>query len=214
LSIASTGPDVIWRSRDALIAWLALAGILGHLSIRLVGRVSGPVAGLPLLLVLLVGGGPLVLRLVWRAVRGEFGSDQLAGISIVASVLLDSPAGAIVVLMPPAATSSASPSLRRPGASALADRVLTLPHRRRARVFDDVLVATFASATRCRSFPTKLSHDGDAIEGLPWTSRTDGWTVQIQGPGAAVRPARSTERCPHDSRRGAGRHSRYARRMR
>jgi len=90
----------IGTSAHALVAVLALAGILGHLSLRYLTRFSAAAASLPLLAVLVIGGVPLVLRLAWKAVHGEFGSDHLAGVSIVASALLDEYlAGAIVVLM-------------------------------------------------------------------------------------------------------------------
>jgi cation transport ATPase len=55
---------------------------------------------LPLYVVLVGGGGPLVLSLTLKLVRREFGSDLLAAISIVAAVLLQEYlAGAVVVFM-------------------------------------------------------------------------------------------------------------------
>ena len=78
-------------SADPLIVAAALGGILTHFIVQ---------SRWPLVAVLVIGGVPLVLRLLWKGAHGEFGSDQLAGISIVASVLLDEYlAGAIVVLM-------------------------------------------------------------------------------------------------------------------
>jgi len=62
--------------------------------------VARPWADAPVLAVLLAGGLPLVGRLIWRALHGQFGADHLAAVSIVASVLLgEYLAGAIVVLM-------------------------------------------------------------------------------------------------------------------
>lgn len=55
---------------------------------------------LPLLFALTFGGGWLVFGLLVRISRGEFGSDLLAGISIVTSVALgEYLAGTLVVLM-------------------------------------------------------------------------------------------------------------------
>ncbi len=80
------------------MAALALAGILLHLLLRY--AFGSGLADLPLLTVLFIGGTPLVLRLGWRGLHGEFGSDHLAGVSIVGCALLDEYlAGAIVVLM-------------------------------------------------------------------------------------------------------------------
>ena len=79
---------------------MALLGIGAHLWMRY--AVSSPTSwsDVPLLVVLAVGGAPLVVRLVSRAVRGEFGADHLAAVSIAASVLLgEYLAGCIVVLM-------------------------------------------------------------------------------------------------------------------
>src|SRR5262249_34410316 len=53
---------------------------------------------LPLFAALLFGGAPLVLELLVKLLRREFGSDLLAGISIGTSVLLgEYLAGALVV---------------------------------------------------------------------------------------------------------------------
>ena len=43
---------------------------------------------LPLYVVLVAAGAPLVLTLARKLVQGQFGSDLLAGISIVSAVLL------------------------------------------------------------------------------------------------------------------------------
>ena len=49
---------------------------------------------------LILGGLPLVLELLWKLVDFQFGSDFLAGISIVTSLLLhEYLAGSLVVLM-------------------------------------------------------------------------------------------------------------------
>lgn len=91
--------DHLW-DRESIIAGVAAAGIAAHLGLR-----WGPVAwqgarDVPLYIVLAVGGVPLVLSLALKLIRRQFGSDLLAGISIVASVLLEEYlAGALVVLM-------------------------------------------------------------------------------------------------------------------
>jgi heavy metal translocating P-type ATPase len=75
-------------------------GIAAHLALRFLFRTDRLTAELPLLAALALGGGPLVYDLARKLIRREFGSDLLAGISIVTSVLLgEYLAGAIVVLM-------------------------------------------------------------------------------------------------------------------
>src|SRR6185503_12645670 len=67
-------PPRIWTSRQARVAILALAGILAHLTLRYLTTSAGSrPATLPLVFVLLLGGIPLVLRLAWRGLHGEFG---------------------------------------------------------------------------------------------------------------------------------------------
>src|SRR5262245_31493460 len=97
-------PALPTLGRQGLIAGLALVGIAAHL-VRWFA--SAPVTFLdlpldrwPLFAVLAFGGVPLVFDLTLKLLRRQFGSDLLAGISIVTSVLLgEYLAGAIVVLM-------------------------------------------------------------------------------------------------------------------
>src|SRR5215468_9971986 len=85
---------------ETAVAVLAIAGIALHLVFRHANGVADLSARLPLYVVLFAGGLPLVVRLAWRALHGQFGADHLAGISIVASALLgEYLAGSIVVLM-------------------------------------------------------------------------------------------------------------------
>jgi hypothetical protein len=69
-----------------ILALMAVLAVACHLVVRFAVRVSGTVLGLgladvPLVLLLICGGGPLVLGLLLKLVRREFGSDLLAGIS-------------------------------------------------------------------------------------------------------------------------------------
>ena len=92
----------IWRSavsRAGVIAAIALLGIAVHLVLRFVANTSPTTYELPLYVVLVAAVTPLVLTLGRNLVQGQFGSDLLAGISIISAVLLGSLAGALVVLM-------------------------------------------------------------------------------------------------------------------
>lgn len=159
----------IRTSPHALVAVLALAGILAHLSLRYLTGSSASAGNLPLLAVLLIGGTPLVLRLVWKGAHGEFGSDHLAGISIVASALLNEYlAGAIVVLMlsggetlEALAVSEATSVLR-----ALAKRLPTLAHRRRGSAFEDVPVGDLIVGDEVSILPHEICPvDGEVVQG-------------------------------------------------
>jgi heavy metal translocating P-type ATPase len=89
----------LW-DRASLIAGIAVVGIAAHLGLRWGPAAWQAAQAAPLYVVLAAGGVPLVVSLALKLVRRQFGSDLLAGISIVASVLLgEYLAGALVVLM-------------------------------------------------------------------------------------------------------------------
>jgi heavy metal translocating P-type ATPase len=82
------------------IALLAIIGISIHLLLRFAFHTTPRVSLAPLYAVLLLGGLPLLIALGRRLVAREFGSDILAGISILTSVLQgEYLVGSIVVLM-------------------------------------------------------------------------------------------------------------------
>lgn len=90
----------IWDKREIVIAFIAIATIIAHLILRFGTDSTPEAARIPLLICLFLGGMPLVIDLLLKALRMEFGSDLLAGISIVTALLLDEYlAGSIVVLM-------------------------------------------------------------------------------------------------------------------
>ncbi|HMO35568.1 MAG TPA: heavy metal translocating P-type ATPase, partial [Gemmatales bacterium] len=126
------------RSRVA-IAILAIVAIAMHLVLRF--TTTPALANIPLYAALVLGGIPLVFELVQKALRREFGSDLLAGISIVTSVILgEYLAGTLVVLMLSGgealegyAVQSASSVLR-----ALAKRVPSVAHLKEAGGIRDI----------------------------------------------------------------------------
>ncbi len=87
-------------SKENAIALIAVAGIVVHLGLRMAFGASRFAVQVPLLAVLVLGGIPLVFELALKAIHKEFGSDLLAGISIVTSAILGQYlAGSLVVLM-------------------------------------------------------------------------------------------------------------------
>jgi heavy metal translocating P-type ATPase len=99
------------------------------------------VAEVPLVAMLLLGGVPLVASLLGNLVRGEFGSDLLAGISIVTSIVLgEYLAGVLVVLMLSGGEALEARAVSRAGdvLAALARRMPTLAHTKSAAGLADV----------------------------------------------------------------------------
>src|SRR5574342_1064706 len=97
--------EFLKKHRQAIIAILALVAIALHLVLRFALHAAAPFHGmpaheLPLICALVFGGIPLVGELLLKLFRFQFGSDLLAGISIVTSVLLhEYLADTLVVLM-------------------------------------------------------------------------------------------------------------------
>ena len=146
-----------WAARSmVVIAGVALAGIALHLILRFGARCEPSAYQIPLWIVLGFGGVPLVFGLLTKLAKLQFGSDLLAGISIVTAVVLgEYLAGALVVLMLSGgeavegyAVRSASSVLR-----ALARRMPALAHRRRDGQMADVALSDVAVGTPTR-FPT------------------------------------------------------------
>src|SRR5579871_1242970 len=85
--------------KQTLIAAGTISAILVYLTLRYGVRLSSSVHGyplyqLPLIAALVFGGGPLLAELLVKLLHREFGSDLLAGISIVTSAILGTIGGA------------------------------------------------------------------------------------------------------------------------
>ncbi|MBS0638049.1 MAG: cadmium-translocating P-type ATPase [Verrucomicrobia bacterium] len=151
------------------IACLALAGIAVHLILRFCVPSLSVYAPWPLYIVLLFGGGPLVFDLLKKLSSLQFGSDLLAGLSIVTSVLLDQYlAGSLVVLMLSGgetlenfAVGVASRVLE-----ALAKRAPTIAHRKTDLRLEDIPVEKIALGDTIQLFPHEICPvDGVVIAG-------------------------------------------------
>ena len=75
------------NSKQAIIAILTVMAIVVHLVLRWATNVPETVVQWPLGAAFLFGGVPLVWDLLQKMSRGDFGSDFLAGLSIVTSLL-------------------------------------------------------------------------------------------------------------------------------
>jgi heavy metal translocating P-type ATPase len=159
----------IWNTREISIAVLAILTIAAHLILRFGTNASESAYTLPLLICLIVGGTPLVIDLIAKACRKEFGSDLLAGISIVTAVLLDEYlAGSIVVLMLSGgealeeyAVANASSVLK-----ALAKRMPSVAHIKVDGTLADVPLDEVEIGDKVTIFPHETSPvDGIVVDG-------------------------------------------------
>ena len=128
-------------------------------------------ANLPLVVMLFAGGVPLVWDLLRKLLAGTSGSDLLAGVSVVTSILLgEYLAGVLVVLMLSGGAALESRAVSRAGdvLNALAKRMPTLAHRKTASGLTDIALSSVAV--------------GDVIIVLPHeTCPVDGQVVSGRG---------------------------------
>src|SRR5690348_16948244 len=125
-----------FRAENA-IAIIAITGIAVHLVLRYLVKSSQLSYEVPLFTALVLGGTPLVYGLGVKAFRKEFGSDLLAGISIVVSVILgEYLAGTLVVLMLSGGNVLEAYAVRSASSvlEALAKRVPSIAHMKRDSV--------------------------------------------------------------------------------
>ncbi len=151
------------------IALLAILAIAAHLVLRFGLHAGAAIANAPLIAALAGGGAPLVFGLLVKLAKREFGSDLLAGISIVTSVFLGQYlAGSIVVLMLSGGEALEAFAVRNASSvlHALARRMPSTAHRKSAEVLSDVPLSQVAPGDTLIVFPHEICPvDGVVIEG-------------------------------------------------
>jgi heavy metal translocating P-type ATPase len=160
---------LLWNKREITIAIISIVTIIAHLILRFGMDTTPETARIPLYFCLVLGGTPLVFELMMKALRKEFGSDLLAGISIVTAVLLhEHLAGSIVVLMLSGgealeeyAVQNASSVLK-----ALAKRMPSVAHIKSDGALKDVPLDDVKVGDHVTIFPHETSPvDGVVIDG-------------------------------------------------
>lgn len=156
-------------ARPSAIAILATAGILTHLTLRWGFDAPVIAQASPLYVVLLAGGIPLVWDLTVKLFRREFGSDLLAGISIVCAALLEEYlAGAFVVLMLSGGEALEAFAIGRASSvlQALASRMPLMAHRRAGRNVEDVQLPDVRVGDELILYPHEICPvDGVVVDG-------------------------------------------------
>lgn len=154
---------------EAYIAILAIVSITMHLVLRYFIPDLEEYSLYPLYITLAVGGGILVFDLVRKLVTFKFGSDLLAGMSIVTSIFLEEYlAGSLVVLM-----LSGGETLERYAVKTasrmlevLAKRAPTTAHRKRSDEIEDISVDKIIIEDTIVIFPHEICPvDGEVISG-------------------------------------------------
>ena len=150
-------------------ALISLTGILLHLVLRFIFHTTQTISLVPLLLVLLIAGVPLLIGLARRVLVREFGSDLLAGISIVTAVLLhEYLVASIVVLMLSGGTALEEYASRRASSvlNALARRMPQSVHRKDGVCTVDIALSDVTVGDVLAVFPHEICPvDGVVVEG-------------------------------------------------
>ncbi|HSB74219.1 MAG TPA: heavy metal translocating P-type ATPase [Terriglobales bacterium] len=156
-------------SRESYIAALAAGGIAAHFALHYVLGTRQAIYNLPLYLALVIGGVPLLMGLMRRLLRAEFGSDLLAGISILSSVLLGQYlVGSIIVLMLSGGAALEQFAARRASSvlDALAKRMPQVAHRKKNGAILDAGLQEIAVGDLLVVFPHEICPvDGAVVEG-------------------------------------------------
>lgn len=154
------------QSKEAYISLAAIAGIAAYLA------GAGPSRLYLLYAVIAIGGLPLLWDLLKRLRAGDFGSDLLAGISIVSAVLLGEYLVAAIVILMLAGGATLEHYATRKAASALealARRMPRVAHRRGESGLVEIPAEQIAIGDVLAVFPHEICPvDGEVIEGRGW----------------------------------------------
>lgn len=157
-------------SKETYIALLAMLGIAAHLLERYGFSAVARQYNRPLVLTLLVGGSPLLIDLLRKMTKREFGSDLLAGLSITASVFLgEYLAGSIVILMLSGGTALEHYATRHASSvlAALAKRMPRIAHRLSGSQITDISLDQVTLSDRLVVLPHEICPvDGAVVEGF------------------------------------------------
>lgn len=154
---------------EGYIAILAIISITIHLIIRYLISDFQAYSLYPLYLTLAVGGGILVFDLIRKLINFKFGSDLLAGMSIVTAVLLEEYlAGSLVVLMLSGGETLENYAIRTASRmlEVLAKRAPITAHRKKSELIEDISVGKIVIGDTILIFPHEICPvDGEVISG-------------------------------------------------
>ena len=158
----------LW-SGPTIIAVFAFFSIVLHMLLRYLFNTSRTVWLAPLVLALIAGGVPLLVRLARELVALRFGSDHLAGVAIVTSVILgEYLVGVIVILMLSGGTALEEFASRRASSvlEALAKRMPQIAHKKSGAQLNDFRLEDIMIGDVLVVFPHEICPvDGVVVEG-------------------------------------------------
>ena len=161
--ILNISPDVYWLNITTNLTSGSASLYQGKISF------STTLLQLPLLVVLVLGGVPLLYQLSVKLVKGDFGADLLAGISIITAVLLhEYLAGSLVVLMLSGGAALEHYAVRKASSvlEALSKRMPSVAHRKTGDALTDITTEQVAIGDTLLILPHEICPvDGTVKEG-------------------------------------------------
>ncbi|MDP1879516.1 MAG: heavy metal translocating P-type ATPase [Parachlamydiaceae bacterium] len=154
---------------EGYIAILAIISITLHLVLRYLIPGLQSYSLYPLYITLAIGGGILVIQLIRKLINFQFGSDLLAGMSIITAILLEEYlAGSLVVLMLSGGETLENYAIRTASRmlEVLAKRAPTTAHRKNSDLIEDIGVEQISIGETILIFPHEICPvDGEVISG-------------------------------------------------
>lgn len=209
----------------SLLSAIAIVGILCSLSLKYFApesslaispQISVLLSDIPLWTVIFLGGTPLVLQILFKLFKGDWGADSLAAIAIMTSVVLhEYLAGSLLVLMLAGGQALENYAMRKASSilGLLANRMPSIAHRKINEYIEDIPIDTIAINDQIVIYPHETcpvdgvvisghgSMDESYLTGEPYqVSKAPGSTVisgAINGQAALIIRA---EQLPKDSR--------------
>lgn len=154
---------------EGYIAILAIISITVHLVFQYAIPEFQTYALYPLYITIAIGGSILILELTRKLINFQFGSDLLAGMSIITAILLgEYLAGSLVVLMLSGGQTLESYAIRTASRmlEVLAKRAPTKAHRKKSDLIEDIPTEKIVIGDTILIFPHEICPvDGEVIAG-------------------------------------------------
>ena len=126
-------------------------------------------ADIPLLVVIVLGGVPIVLQILLRLIRGDFGADLLAVLALVTGAWLGEYLAAVLIILMLAGGKALEAYAMRKASSvllALSERMPSSAHRRQGDKTEEITLSDIAIGDEIVVFPHETAPvDGTVVDG-------------------------------------------------
>lgn len=155
---------------EVYIAFLSIVAIITNLFFHFILSLPNNICNIPLIILLVLGGIPIIVDLGKKLTAGDFGSDLLAGVSILAALFLQEYlVASIIVLMLSGGKALETFAARRASRvlEALAKRLPQIAHRKNQNEIVDIDIDEILVGDSIVIYPHEIvPADGIVIEGF------------------------------------------------